>query len=84
MMSWTKQDNTILTPGVDLDLRNATINPIKVYLPSATFPIYFSQYLPLPIDGNNAIGLLLGSIGYAITYDSNGNLLDFYYGINDE
>lgn len=80
-MNWTKQDNTILTPGVDLDLRNATINPIKVYLPDAQFPIYFS-HLPLPIDGNNAIGVITRGRGYAITYDSNGNLLDFYYGSN--
>lgn len=81
-MGWTKQDNTILTPGVDLDLRNATINPIKVYLPSAPLPIYFSQYLPLPIDGNNAIGCRTGGRSCAITFDSNGNLLDFYYGSN--
>jgi len=81
-MSWNKVNNVTLTPGVDLDLRNVTINPIKVYLPGAPFPIYFSQYLPLPIDGNNAIGYMTRSRGYAITYDSNGNLLDFYDGSN--
>lgn len=80
-MNWTKQDNTILTPGVDLDLRNATINPIKVDLVNAMpFPLYFSKYLT--IDGNNAIGCRTGGRDYAITYDSNGNLLDFYYSSN--
>lgn len=79
-MSWNKVNNATLTPGVDLDLRNATINPIKVYTDSGMPPFYFSEYLT--IDENNAIGLLLGSKGYAITYDSNGNLLDFYYNSN--
>lgn len=80
-MSWTKQDNTILTPGVDLDLRNATINPIKVDMGSEMpCPVYFSEYLT--IDGNNAICCRIGSWSYAITYDSNGNLLDLYYPSN--
>lgn len=70
-----------MTPGVDLDLRNATINPIKVDMGSEMpCPVYFSEYLT--IDENNAIGYMMGSRGYAITYDSNGNLLDFYYGSN--
>lgn len=81
-MSWNKVNNVTLTPGVDLDLRNVTINPIKLYLPFVPFPIYFSQYLPLPIDGNNAISCMFEGMSYAITFDSNGNLLDFYYGSN--
>lgn len=80
-MSWTKQDNTILTPGVDLDLRNATINPIKVDMSGEMpCPVYFSEHLT--IDGNDAISCTMGSLNCAITYDSNGNLLDFYYASN--
>lgn len=79
-MNWNKVNNATLTPGVDLDLRNVTFNPIKVYLPDAPFPIYFSQYLT--IDENNAIGCMTVGMSYAITFDSNGNLLDFYYGSN--
>lgn len=71
-----------MTPGVDLDLRNATINPIKVYTDSGMLPLYFSEYLT--IDENNAIGCRTGGMSYiAITFDSNGNLLDFYYGSKD-
>ena len=70
-----------LTPGVDLDLRNATINPIKVVdMGSEMPPVYFSEYLT--IDENNAIGGMTTNGSYAITYDSNGNLLDFYYASN--
>lgn len=77
-MSWTKQDNTILTPGVDLDLWNAIINPIKVDMGSEMpCPVYFSEHLT--IDENDAISCTMGSHSYAITFDSNGNLLDFYY-----
>lgn len=79
-MSWTKQDNTILTPGVDLDLRNATINPIKVDMGDGMPPVYFSEYLT--IDENDAISCKMGVHNYAITFDSNGNLLDFYYAFN--
>lgn len=81
-MSWTKQDNTILTPGVDLDLRNATINPIKVDMGDGMPPVYFSEYLT--IDENDAISCTMGGYSYAITYDSNGNLLDFYEGNNSD
>lgn len=79
-MSWNKVNNATLTPGVDLDLRNATINPIKVYTDSVMPPFYFSEYLT--IDENNAIGCTFDGINYAVTYDSNGNLLDFYYNSN--
>lgn len=82
-MSWNKVNNATLTPGVDLDLRNATINPIKVYINEnnkTLFPLYFSEYLT--IDENNAIGCTSDEGNYAVTYDSNGNLLDFYYSFN--
>lgn len=40
-------------------------------------PVYFSEHLT--IDENDAISCTMGSHSYAITFDSNGNLLDFYY-----
>ena len=69
-----------MTPGVDLDLRNVTINPIKVNISYFPFPVYFSEYLT--IDENNAISCTMEGHSYAITFDSNGNLLDFYYASN--